>query len=104
SCSGDDGDPGPPGTPGTETGLEQGDDVPGPARAIQSLAGGSASGGRFRAGDKLRVNYRLQKSDGSDWDIAELSSGRALVSGPTFNSHRGIPGRTHPPPRPGRRE
>ena len=36
------------------------------------------------------VNFRLQKSDGSDWDIAELTSGRALVSGPTFNYQRVI--------------
>ena len=91
ACSGDDGDdgePGPPGTPGTETDLAQGDDLPGLVVAVQSLSGGSASGGRFRPGDRVRVNYRLQKEDGSDWDIAELSSGRALVSGPTFNYQR----------------
>jgi hypothetical protein len=90
-CAGDDGDQGPPGpagNPGTDDELEQGDDLPGLVVAIQSLTGGSASGGLFRAGDTIRVNYRLQKTDGSDWDLAELSSGRALVSGPTFNYQR----------------
>lgn len=92
-CTGDDGDTGPAGPPGgtaTETDLEQGDDLPGLAVLVQSLAGGTAAGGRFRVGDTLRVNFRLQKSDGSDWDISELSSGRALVSGPTVNYQRVI--------------
>lgn len=96
-CTGDDGSTGPqgpPGDPGTNSDLAQGDDLPGLAIAIQSLSGGSASGGRFRVGDTLRVNFRLQKGDGSDWDIAELSSGRALVSGPTFNYQRVIAERT----------
>src|SRR5262249_50246623 len=62
--------------------------------AIQSLTGGSASGGHFRVGDVLHVNFRLQKDDGSDWDISELSTGRALVSGPTFNYQREIAEKT----------
>ncbi len=93
SCEGDDGDqgpPGPPGDPGTESELQKGDELPGLEVVSQSLTGGTASGGRFRAGDVLHVNYRLQKSDGSDWDIAELSAGRAMVSGPTFNYQRVI--------------
>lgn len=92
-CTGDDGDngrPGPPGAPGTDSELEQGDDLPGLEVAVLSLTGGSGFGGRFRAGDKLRVNFRLTKSDGSDWDLAELASGRALVSGPNFNYQRVI--------------
>ena len=93
SCTGDDGDTGPQGPPGpvgTNNELKQGDDVPGLNVSIVSLSGGSASGGHFRAGDTVRVNYRLQKNDGSDWDIAELSVGKALVSGPTFNYQRVI--------------
>jgi len=92
-CTGDDGDTGPqgpPGDPGTDSELEQGDDVPGLSVTVVSLTGGSGAGGSFRVGDRPRVNYRLQKSDGSDWDIGELSSGRALVSGPTFNYQRVI--------------
>ena len=92
-CSGEDGDTGPPGPPGdagTDSELDQGDDVPGLTVTVLSISGGSGSGGSFRAGDRPRVNFRLQKSDGSDWDIAELGSGRALVSGPTFNYQRVI--------------
>jgi len=92
-CSGDDGDTGPAGPPGdsgTNTDLTQGDDVPGLEASIVSLSGGTAPGGRFRPGDTLRVNFRLQKGDGSDWDIAEMSAGRTLVSGPTFNYQRVI--------------
>src|SRR5262249_43815479 len=76
ACTGDDGDQGPPGPPGpvgTDNELTQGDPLPGLHIAVQTLTGGTASGGRFRVGDKLKVNFRLQKDDGSDWDIAELS-------------------------------
>ena len=93
ACSGDDGDPGPPGPPGppgTDDELEQGDPLPGLIVEVVSVTGGSASGGHFRAGDRPRVNYRLRKTDGTDWDIAEIDSGRAMISGPTFNYQRVI--------------
>jgi OmcA/MtrC family decaheme c-type cytochrome len=93
ACKGSDGDTGPQGPPGgdgTDNTLEQGDSLPGLTVSVVSLTGGSASGGHFRVGDRPRVNYRLQKTDGSDWDITELSSGRALISGPTFNYQRVI--------------
>jgi hypothetical protein len=93
SCAddGDDGAQGPPGPSGdstTETELEQGDDLPGLNVTVLSLSGGTAGGGNFGPGDVIRINYRLQKTDGSDWDIDELGSGRAIVSGPTFNYQR----------------
>jgi len=91
ACTGDDGDRGPAGPGGsttTPTDLSQGDETPGLAVLIQSLTGGSGPMGRFRAGDRMTVNYRLEKDDGSDWDIAEIGSGRALVSGPTFSYQR----------------
>src|SRR5262245_20494253 len=75
ACTGDDGDQGPPGPPGdsgTPTDLEQGDSLPGLTPTILSLTGGTASGGHFRVGDTITVKFRLQKDDGSDWDIAEL--------------------------------
>ena len=91
ACSGDDGSDGAPGddadTP-TETAFEQGDDLPGIQVSIVALTGGSGPGGRFLPGDTLSVQFRAQKDDGSDWDLAELSSGRALVSGPTYNYQR----------------
>ncbi|MBL8861124.1 MAG: hypothetical protein JNK02_03850 [Planctomycetes bacterium] len=93
-CSGDDGDtgpqgpPGPPGGSGTVTALEQGDDLPEILATITSLTGGTGPGGRFLPGNRITVNFTLKKSDGSDWDITELASGRALVSGPTYNYQR----------------
>ena len=93
ACEGDQGPPGPPGppgTPGTNNRLAQGDDIPGLVVTIQSLTGGTASGGRFRVGDTPTVHYRLQKTDGTDWSIAELSIGKALLSGPTSNYQRVI--------------
>lgn len=92
-CTGDtgpQGPPGPPGDPGTNTDLSQGDDLPGLDVVVQSIAGGTASGGHFRVGDHPRINFRLKKKDGSDWGITEMSSGRALLSGPTFNYQRVI--------------
>ena len=95
-CSGDTGPqgppgpPGPPGEPGTNNALVQGEDVPGLNVTIVALHGGTAGGGNFKVGDTISVNYRLQKNDGSDWDISELSIGKALVSGPTSNYQRVI--------------
>jgi hypothetical protein len=88
--AGPQGPAGPGGTPGTNNRLEQGDDIPGMVVTIVSLSGGTAAGGHFRVGDTPTVNYRLQKSDGSDWDLTELSIGKALVSGPTSNYQRVI--------------
>ena len=93
ACTGDDGDqgpPGPPGTVGTPTDLRQGDDVPGLSAAILALTGATGSGGHFRVGDTITVQFRLRKDDGSDWDIAELATGRVLISGPTTNYQRVI--------------
>src|SRR5688572_1639793 len=84
------GPPGPPGQPGTNNRLEQGDDIPGLLVTIQSVTGGTGAGGRFRVGDTPTVNYWLKKSDGTDWDIEELSVGKALLSGPTSNYQRVI--------------
>lgn len=92
SCSGDDGSTGPAGPGGggdpTANDLDQGDDLPGIHVAIVELEGGSGPGGRFLAGDTLAVQFRIEKDDGSAWDLGELASGRALVSGPTFNYQR----------------
>jgi hypothetical protein len=95
ACEGDDGERGPPGPPAppgpTSTTLTQGDDPPGIHIAILGLSGGSGAGGNFRPGDRIRVNFTITKDDGSDWDITEMSRGRILVSGPSFNYNRVIP-------------
>jgi len=93
SCSGDTGPQGPPGSvpETTPTELERGEAPPGIRIAITSLAGASGpGGGAFRVGDRLRVTFTVKKDDGRDWDISELSRGRTLVSGPTFNYQRVI--------------
>ncbi len=92
-CVGDDGDPGPPGGGDvtTPTTVEQGEDPPGVNVAIVGLAGGTGPGGNLQVGDFLRVTFTVRKDDGSDWDLAEMSRGRALVSGPTFNYQRVLP-------------
>jgi hypothetical protein len=95
-CTGDDGDTGPAGPPGpgggaTNSVLEQGDTPPGVNVALVSLSGGSGAGGSFKVGDTITARFTLTKDDGSAWDIAEMSTGRALVSGPSFNYQRVIP-------------
>lgn len=102
-CTGDTGDTGPQGPQGppgpgggsgggsTPTELAQGDDPPGIEISVVSLAGGSGPGGNFRAGDTIRVTFTVQKESGDDWDITEMSRGRILVSGPTFNYNRVLP-------------
>ncbi|MEQ1728155.1 MAG: hypothetical protein ABL982_07210, partial [Vicinamibacterales bacterium] len=95
-CSSDDGDTGPQGPPGedggqqTETSFEQGQNLPGIHVAVTSLSGGTGPGGRFVPGNTITINFTVQKDDGSDWDLTEIGSGRALVSGPTYNYQRVI--------------
>ncbi|MBK8178200.1 MAG: hypothetical protein IPK67_04770 [Planctomycetes bacterium] len=94
SCTGKDGDrgpqgpAGPPGSGPVNTALAQGDDLPGVNVVITGVSGGSGAGGRFLPGDTLSVNFTLQQDDGTDWDIGEFGTMRALVSGPTFNYQR----------------
>lgn len=93
-CSGDDGATGPQGPPGedggqqTNTAFEQGDNLPGIHVAVTSLSGGTGPEGRFLPGNTITIHFTVKKDDGSDWDLTEIGSGRALVSGPTFNYQR----------------
>lgn len=93
-CSSDDGDAGPQGPPGEDGGqvtvsdLEQGDDLPGVNVAVTALTGATGPNGRFLPGNTITVEFTVQKDDGTDWDLAELGTGRALVSGPTYNYQR----------------
>ncbi len=98
ACSGDDGEDGSDGAPApvppTATTVEQGEDTPGMVLDIVSLGGATGAGGSFRVGDTVSVTYTLQKSDGDDWNLAELNYGRIMISGPTFNYQRVIPERS----------
>lgn len=96
ACSGDDGEQGPPGPPGppgdggTDDEIALGEDPPELQVTIEGLTGGTGPGGNFLSGNRMTIRFRVTKEDGSDWDITEFSSGRALVSGPTFNYQRVI--------------
>jgi hypothetical protein len=96
ACTGDDGDQGPPGPPGppnatTPTELLRTEDSPGVNVAILAVTGASNSDGTFAPNDKPTVKFTLTKDDGSSWTLAEMSRGRIMLSGPTFNYQPVIP-------------
>ncbi len=94
-CEGDRGPAGPPGPPGgggtTPTEVARGEAAPRVIVVIEELSGSTGAAGAFRVGDVLSVCFRLKKEDGSTWQLAEMVSGEALVSGPTFNYQRVLP-------------
>ena len=94
-CEGATGPPGPAGpageNPTTPTVIGRSDDAPRVIVAIQGLSGASGAAGTFEVGDRISVHFTLTKEDGSSWSAKEMSSGRALVSGPTFSYQRVIP-------------
>jgi len=93
-CDGKNGSAGVPGGSGpspTPTEVARGEDPPGINITVVSLAGGTGPGGNFRVGDRIRVNFTIQKDNGANWDLTEMERGRILVSGPTFNYNRVIP-------------
>src|SRR5215831_13227946 len=91
-CKGDTGSQGPPGPPGdsgpTNPNLSPDEDPPGVVLTVEQLSG--ANGGTFQAGDRITIRFTIKKKDGTPWDITEMSTGRTLVSGPTFNYQRVI--------------
>ena len=58
---------------------------------ILELSGASGAGGEFAVGDTIGLRYRMEKRDGTPWLLEEMTSGIALVSGPTFSYQRVIP-------------
>jgi hypothetical protein len=105
ACTGDDGKQGPPGPPGppggatTPTDLLRTEDSPGVNVAILAVTGASNSDGSFAASDTPTVKFTLTKNDGSSWTLAEMSRGRIMLSGPTFNYQQVIPEVTDVPTR-----
>ncbi len=93
ACEGDDGDRGPAGPAGTGIGptstvLDKDEVAPRVVVTITGVSGASGATGNFEPGDTPSVTFTLAHDDGSPWGIDELSLGRALVSGPTFNYQR----------------
>ncbi|HTF89544.1 MAG TPA: cytochrome c3 family protein [Planctomycetota bacterium] len=95
ACNGSDGSDGAPGAPAptqnTNTVLTPQENAPGVVVSIVSIDGASGADGSFQVGDTISVNFRLQKNNGDDWNISEMSAGRMLVSGPSFNYQRVLP-------------
>jgi hypothetical protein len=88
-CTGDTGPAGStgPGTP-TDNELNGTESAPGVHLSVLSVDGASGLDGTFQVGDTISLTFTAEKDDGTDWDLAEFSRGRALVSGPTFNYQR----------------
>jgi len=63
-------------------------DSPGVVLTIDSVSGGSESNGSFRPGDRVTLRFRLEKRDGSRWNLREMHASSAFVSGPSFNYQR----------------
>ncbi len=78
----------PPGGAVTPTQLVPGQPPPGVVVQILSVSGGSGPARFFLAGDPVHVRFSLEKADGSDWQLSEMSSSSILVSGPTFRYQR----------------
>jgi hypothetical protein len=76
--------------PPEDTVLDPREDAPGVVVTIVSVGGASGADGQFRAGDRVRVRFELEKRDGSPWGMAEMVRSSALVSGPSFNYQRVI--------------
>jgi OmcA/MtrC family decaheme c-type cytochrome len=97
ACSGSDGKDGKDGvspTIPTDTNLSRFEDAPGVVLEITAMAGGTAAGGNFKAGDAITVTFTAKKNDGTNWNLAELASGHIIVSGPTFNYQPVLPDTT----------
>jgi len=91
ACNGRTGKRGPAGSAGggaLDAELQPDEDAPGVDLAIVSIGGATGAGGSFQAGDHISVRFTAKMDDGTDWDLADLSTGRILVSGPTFNYQR----------------
>jgi len=74
----------------TSRNLAKWEDAPGVVLDVTKILGATGPAGAFRIGDRITVTFTARKHDGSSWGLAELSGGRILVSGPTFNYQRVI--------------
>ncbi|MGE3172398.1 MAG: hypothetical protein AB7O97_07200 [Planctomycetota bacterium] len=66
------------------------DPLPGVAVAITDVRGGSGPGGRFRVGDTITVDFTVRRADGVALELANMTRGAIMVSGPTFDYQRVI--------------
>jgi len=78
----------PPPPPTTSTNLAKGETPPGVVFTIEEVSGADGPGGTFAPGNRVSVRYRVTKTNGEPWGLAELEGGVALISGPSFNYQR----------------
>jgi hypothetical protein len=92
-CSDDDdgSSAGPGGGATTPTELAPDELAPGIEVVVLALQGASGPAGAFLPGDRPALRFRLEKEDGSSWQLSEMVSGEAMVSGPTKNYQRLLP-------------
>ena len=74
----------------TPTDLPMGAEAPPIQVQILSVKGATGPIGNFVPGDRVEVDFRLAKDDGSAWRLSEMSLGRSMISGPTSNYQRVI--------------
>lgn len=87
-CAGDDGKDGVDGTTPTtplSKVLTKWQDPPGVNIEVVSIAGATGPSDTFVPGDRMAVTFSVTRDDGSDWGLGELTRGRIVLSGPTFN-------------------
>ena len=92
---GQDGRAGPPGPPAppapTPTGVSPLANAPRIVLDIVALEGSSGGGENFAIGDSITIRFRMEQRDGTPWLLSEMTSGEAMVSGPTFSYQRVVP-------------
>ena len=62
--------------------LERGEASPGLVAEVLAVEGGTRGGGTFGAGDTVSFTFSVTRADGSPWTLGEVSTGRAMLSGP----------------------
>lgn len=82
---------GEPGSSGGGGNLDRWDDLPGLVIQILEVSGASGADGTFRAGDRIRVRFRIQNRAGENLALGDLDAGSIYVSGPSFNYQRVLP-------------
>ncbi|MBK8099016.1 MAG: hypothetical protein IPK26_18065 [Planctomycetes bacterium] len=70
--------------------VTEADRLPGVVVAITRVYGGSGPNGKFRVGDFLSVDFTVARDTGAALELANMTRGAIMVSGPTSNYQRVI--------------
>jgi hypothetical protein len=80
-----------PGPGSTPTAIGRGQAAPEIRLTIESVTGASGADKTFQIGEQVSVRFSMRKTDGSPWRANEMSLGRILISGPSYNYQRVVP-------------